>query len=577
MTCRYLFGPVTADFADQNLRRQRTSGECLTFDPAGATDLAIRPGGTWTAVTERLPPGWQPDFVALYLPYTVIPECLWSAPVPRIGLAADWNLLWHDYRRSLPACDLILTDVAGVEVMAREGIAHAQAFNIFGCERAYLEPPLEEKPRDIDVLFVGNLHPAVQRERLPWLGRLARLGDHRRVAIHTGVFGAEYRDLLRRARIVFNRSIRGECNRRAFEAAATGALLFQEAGNLETPAYFTDRRECVYYDNDNLLDLLEYYLDHEDERLAIAEAAHRRAAHYSFEDQWQTFIESKAWKIQTRRQGEEETRRKAPVPTSLSPCLPLSLSSCLPFSLSPALPRNEAIEHARRTLALIDRGDPISPATLDGGAYPPAFDFFRVEWERAAWTNAGDPRREADAKRQLLRWRLHSLLAELTQETAHYYEAALARPDLAPTQAALGCALARSGRLPDAVAHLRQALEQNPFDVQAARSLQGPGRERRPHGPAAPGRRAPPTGQSGAEGRSERAVDGPRASAGRGARLDHRSLLQRAGVHPALLGKRPAPHSAGLRASDRGQRVHRCHPRLPGRALRNVGQVFNLP
>ncbi len=70
MTCRYLFGPVTADFADQNLRRQRTSGECLTFDPAGATDLAIRPGGTWTAVTERLPPGWQPDFVALYLPYT---------------------------------------------------------------------------------------------------------------------------------------------------------------------------------------------------------------------------------------------------------------------------------------------------------------------------------------------------------------------------------------------------------------------------------------------------------------------------------------------------------------------------
>ncbi len=80
-----------------------------------------------------------------------------------------------------------------------------------------------------------------------------------------------------------------------------------------------------------------------------------------------------------------------PVPISLSPCLPLSLSSCLPFSLSPALPRNEAIEHARRTLALIDRGDPISPATLDGGAYPPAFDFFRVEWERAAWTNAGDP------------------------------------------------------------------------------------------------------------------------------------------------------------------------------------------
>ena len=250
--------------------------------------------------------GWQPDFIALYLPYTVVPECLWSAQVPRIGLAADWNLLWHDYRRSLRACHLVLTDAAGVDVMAREGIAHAQAFNLFGCERAYLEPPPDDKPRDIDVLFVGNLHPAVQRERLPWLGRLARLADHRRVAIHTGVFGADYRDLLQRARIVFNRSIRGECNRRAIEAAASGALLFQEAGNLETPSYFTDRRECVYYDNDNLLDLLEHYLDHEDERLTIAEAAQRRAARYSFEEQWQTFVESKAWQIQTRRQ--EETR-----------------------------------------------------------------------------------------------------------------------------------------------------------------------------------------------------------------------------------------------------------------------------
>ena len=78
------------------------------------------------------------------------------------------------------------------------------------------------------VLFVGNLHPAVQRERMPWLARLAGLGDRRRVVIQTGVFGEAYRALLARSRIVFNRSIRGECNLRVFEAAAAGAL--QAAG-----------------------------------------------------------------------------------------------------------------------------------------------------------------------------------------------------------------------------------------------------------------------------------------------------------------------------------------------------------
>jgi hypothetical protein len=59
------------------------------------------------------------------------------------------------------------------------------------------------------VLFVGNLHPAVQRERLPWLGRLARLSERWKVVIATRVFGADYRGPLGRARVAFNRSLRG--------------------------------------------------------------------------------------------------------------------------------------------------------------------------------------------------------------------------------------------------------------------------------------------------------------------------------------------------------------------------------
>jgi hypothetical protein len=43
---------------------------------------------------------------------------------------------------------------------------------------------------------------------------------------------------LQRVKIVLNRGVRGECNLRAFEAAAAGALLFQEAGNREAPEFF---------------------------------------------------------------------------------------------------------------------------------------------------------------------------------------------------------------------------------------------------------------------------------------------------------------------------------------------------
>src|SRR5438552_5489518 len=120
--------------------------------------------------------------------------------------------------------------------------------------------------RDIDILFVGNLNPAVQRQRLPWLMRLARLGKRWRVAIHAGIFGDSYRKLLARARIVFNHVSQPRCSRRVFEAVAAGALLFEDAANGETAATFRDRQECVLYNAENLEALLEYYLSHESER-----------------------------------------------------------------------------------------------------------------------------------------------------------------------------------------------------------------------------------------------------------------------------------------------------------------------
>src|SRR5436190_605393 len=117
MPRRYLFGPVTRAFAEENLSGPTASGQCL---------------------------------------------------------AADGNLLWHWYRHCLPRCDLVLTDVAGVEAMRAEGMEHGRAANLFGLGEALAERA-ENAEKDIDILFVGNLHPAVQGERLGWLGRLARL------------------------------------------------------------------------------------------------------------------------------------------------------------------------------------------------------------------------------------------------------------------------------------------------------------------------------------------------------------------------------------------------------------------
>ena len=535
MPLRCLFGPVTAAFAEQHLQNARQSGQCLAFNATGDLDVTIRASDSWDDIVQRLSTDWRPDFAAVDLAYTTVPHALWMAPLPLVGLAGDWNLLWHAYRHLLPHCDLVLTDTAGVEVMLRHGLTHARVANLYGCGCDFLDAPISAAERDIDVLFVGNLQPAVQHERLRWLGRLAQLGDRWRIAIHTGVFGADYRRLLGRARIVFNRSIRGECNRRVFEAVASGALLFQEAGNREVNALLRDRQEYVAYNAANLEALLTHYLEQEDDRQRIAAAAQARAGQFRFDAMWQELAEGTIARDWDGLVERYQRRASQPATISLAarvwqtlgsatagdPTLTADLAAALverphstrlhnalgalnglgaapgaasaaaasfrralagePHSIVAGLnlaealaaleQRDAAVAQARQTLALLAGLDRLSAADRDGAHFPPAFDHFRVAWERTAWANAGDPVAEDAAKRELLRWRLHFLLARLTDELPHYHEAALARPDLAVSRAMLGCALARAGRLVEALPHLRQADDDDPFDLPAAQAL----------------------------------------------------------------------------------------------------------
>jgi hypothetical protein len=78
---------------------------------------------------------------------------------------------------------------------------------------------------------------------------------------------------------------------------------------------------------------------------------------------------------------------------------------------------------------------------------------------------------EARAKRRLLRWRPHLLLAQRSGSLAHADEAVLARPDLPRGQAVLGQALLRDGQPAEAAAHLQGAPADNPLDRDAARAL----------------------------------------------------------------------------------------------------------
>ncbi len=501
------------------------AGHCHVVGPGG-TPWSDCP--TYEALLARLPEGWRPDFALVDLSYPSLPPWLWDAPLPLVALAPDWELQWPLLTLALPRCALAFSDRAGTHALNAAGHAHVRGARLFGLRPPFDGPPADPPPaRDIDVLFVGSLNPAVQGERLPWLMRLARLSAGRKVMIATGVFGDDYRRLLLRARIVFNRSLHGEENQRVAEAASHGCLVLQERGNAEMAGAWRDGVHCAYYGDDDFEAVIGRYLDDEGGRAEVAARGDALARGRSWADEWgrlKGVVEADWDAIKLRHaaltpmpaheklllRSWQALGAQHPADDALPADLDAALDDGVPWAalalstlagdgdagratrwlhaalgLAPSsvlvtlglveathrmgVP-DVAADGARRLLtSLLERGVPAGEALWP--LSDPSFGPFRMAWLRAAIRHAGEPHARDAERTRLVRWRLHSLLASVTGDLAHHHEAALAWPDAPKTRASLGCALGKAGRPADAAHHLKAELDANPFDAASARAL----------------------------------------------------------------------------------------------------------
>lgn len=238
--------------------------------------------GTIDELFAALPKGFVPDVLLLWWPdQEPLPKDLHRCPVPVVGLVSDYNLTLPTTTRLQSLFDVLLCDRAGVELFAGLGFPDVRWFCQYTWKRPFhLRSP--DLPRDLDIAFAGNLNPAVQRERAPWIARLLDLETRGvRTAVHQGVKGSAYGDLLGRSKLGFNRSIRGEMNLRAFEVPAAGSVLLMERENLEVRDFFVPGEECVLYGHDDFEDLVLELLRDDVRRQRIARAGHRRALDHS--------------------------------------------------------------------------------------------------------------------------------------------------------------------------------------------------------------------------------------------------------------------------------------------------------
>ena len=240
----------------------------------------------FSQILEQLPKDWEPDLIIWWdILYQGIPPGIENCPYPTALIPGDWNLGYLTTRHFAEVFDLVLADIhlkQRLEAQGLKQIVHWPGFS-FDPQALYLMP---EQTRIYDIAFIGNLNEAIHPRRSRILDQALSLSDRYHVLVRQGVWGADYREVLNQSKIVLNYTIAQVMNMRGYEAPACGALLFIEAENQEIAYFLKDREECVYYRTDNLIELLTYYLENENERARIAEAGYHKIQAFSYEKQF---------------------------------------------------------------------------------------------------------------------------------------------------------------------------------------------------------------------------------------------------------------------------------------------------
>lgn len=251
---------------------------------------------TWPEIVARIAREWMPELALFWVPEIhPPPERVEDSPIRTVALVSDWNVHYPVLAANLMRYDLVLCDRPGVEVLAGPTLQPHHLFPLYS-HIANVHRP-HDVPKDIDVLFVGNLNHAAHPTRGRFLERLARLADRYRIVIATNYVGDAYAHLLSRARIVFNHSIRGELNLRVFETIACGSVPMLERANREALDWFTDGRDIVLYDEHDFVFRIESLLHDSSSLDAVRDAAHARTETFAGENRFDALI---AWAASQR-------------------------------------------------------------------------------------------------------------------------------------------------------------------------------------------------------------------------------------------------------------------------------------
>lgn len=236
--------------------------------PYAAHDIDLPLETTYREIVRRLPSEFAP---ALYLwidsGVKNIPSDIEALQCPKACYLIDTHIEPELRLAIARRFDYtFLAQKAQVELFRHEGISNVQWLPLACSPELHA---VGQPERNCDVAYVGGFSGDAQDRRRNLLSRIAARFPNSVIGRY---WPGELADIYARSRIVVNACVSRDVNMRVFEGMASGALLItDEADGLDD--LFEDRKHLVIYRNDEeVFDLIDYYLKHEDERARIAAA-----------------------------------------------------------------------------------------------------------------------------------------------------------------------------------------------------------------------------------------------------------------------------------------------------------------
>lgn len=237
---------------------------------------------------------WKPDLV-LYQQTTHGPllKGIENSPLPVAGIIADGWLFADKIKRIIPYYDALITCESYIAEFLRNNGCKYIIEHTFHGYNIDLHKKIPGLPKIYDITYIGVPYipekTPVYGERFRYLNRISEYFKGRyKLFYKSNIYGDEYGKILNQSKIIFNYSPTGFAHiitTRIYESLVCGSLVFIEDSNTDSKKLFKDRVHCIYYNEKNLEELLEYYIENDEEREKIAEQGYLASYQYSLDSQ----------------------------------------------------------------------------------------------------------------------------------------------------------------------------------------------------------------------------------------------------------------------------------------------------